>query len=81
MSWISWFAVYFILWWLCLFAVLPFGAHNQSDAGSVTAGTEPGAPLVLRLWPKLLLNSLLAGGMLLLIMWALSNADLQRYWS
>ena len=51
--WISYAALYFVLWWLCLFIVLPFGARNQEDAGEVVRGTEPGAPVLFRLWPKL----------------------------
>lgn len=81
MSWISWAAVYFILWWLCLFAVLPFGARNQSDTGNVTEGTEPGAPALLRLWPRLLANTVVSAILLALVIWALSNPMLQRYWS
>ena len=81
MGWISWLAVYFILWWVCLFAVLPFGARNQSDTGEVVKGTEPGAPLLFRLWPKLLATSVLAAIVMVLLMWGLSNPLLQRYWS
>ena len=54
-------ALYFLFWWLCLFAVLPFGARSQVDEGAVEPGTEPGAPknpFVLR---RLLINSLVAG--------------------
>lgn len=81
MGWISWLAVYFILWWVCLFAVLPFGVRNQHDTGEVTKGTEPGAPLLFRLWPKLLATSVLAAIVMVLLMWGLSNPALQRYWS
>ena len=42
-SWVSWTAIYFIIWWTTLFAVLPFGVRNQIDEGQVTPGTEPGA--------------------------------------
>jgi len=37
-------AIYFIIWWLTLFAVLPFGVRSQVEAGSVVPGSEPGAP-------------------------------------
>ncbi len=80
MSWISWAAVYFILWWVCLFAVLPFGVSNQHDEGEVTKGTEPGAPAFLKLWPKFLATTILAGVVLLLVMWGLSSPFLQHYW-
>ncbi|MGL4636512.1 MAG: DUF1467 family protein [Beijerinckiaceae bacterium] len=41
-------AVFFIIWWVTLFAVLPFGIRSQIDAGEVVAGSEPGAPMATR---------------------------------
>lgn len=40
----TWLAIYFIVWWLTLFVVLPFGVRSQHEAGEVTPGSEPGAP-------------------------------------
>jgi predicted secreted protein len=54
-------AVYFIIWWLTLFIVLPFGVRSQAEADQLVPGTEPGAPLKPRLWIKLLINTCLAG--------------------
>jgi predicted secreted protein len=39
------FAIYFIIWWVCLFVVLPFGVQTQSDSGEMIQGTSAGAPL------------------------------------
>lgn len=50
----SMFAVYFILWWVTLFAVLPFGVRSQMESGEEIAGTDPGAPSVPRMARKLL---------------------------
>lgn len=44
MSWISIIAIYFILWWVVLFAMLPFGLRTQEEDGEVTLGTVPSAP-------------------------------------
>ena len=44
MSWISIFAIYFILWWVVLFAMLPFGLRTQDEDGDVTLGTTASAP-------------------------------------
>ncbi|MEQ1942912.1 DUF1467 family protein [Mesorhizobium sp. VNQ89] len=44
MTWISVIAVYFVLWWLVLFAMLPFGLKTQDEDGEVTLGTVPSAP-------------------------------------
>ncbi|MEO9613044.1 MAG: DUF1467 family protein [Nitratireductor sp.] len=44
MSWVSGFAVYFIIWWVTLFVVLPFGLKTQDEDGDVTLGTTASAP-------------------------------------
>ena len=33
MSWTTAAAIYFIIWWVVLFAVLPFGVRNAGEAG------------------------------------------------
>ena len=39
-------AIYFIIWWVCLFVVLPFGVKNAHEAGeTVEQGNEHGAPV------------------------------------
>lgn len=45
MTWVSVFAVYFIIWWLTLFATLPFSLRTQDDEQDVTLGTVPSAPM------------------------------------
>jgi predicted secreted protein len=44
MSWISAFAIYFIIWWTVLFATLPFGLRTQAEDDDVTLGTVSSAP-------------------------------------
>lgn len=44
MGWVSIAAIYFIVWWLSLFAVLPFGLRTQEEEGDVSPGTVPSAP-------------------------------------
>lgn len=44
MTWVSVVALYFILWWLVLFATLPFGLKTQDDDDDVTLGTVSSAP-------------------------------------
>jgi predicted secreted protein len=53
-------AIYFLIWWIVLFAVLPWGVHNQEESGEVTPGTDPGAPAIHRVWGKLLWTTLIA---------------------
>ena len=54
-------AIYFIIWWVVLFAVLPWGVRSQEESGEIGAGTDPGAPQVPRIWLKLLWTTIAAG--------------------
>ena len=60
MSLISALAIFFIIWWLVLFAVLPFGVRSQQDAGDVTLGTDHGAPERPRLARKFAVTTAIA---------------------
>ena len=51
-------AIYFLIWWIVLFAVLPWGVRAQGEDG--TPGTDPGAPLAPRLMAKLVWTTLIA---------------------
>lgn len=54
-------AIYFVLWWVVLFAVLPIGVRNRYEVASdEVAGADPGAPVVPRLGLKVLLTTLIA---------------------
>jgi predicted secreted protein len=57
-------ALYFIIWWLTLFAVLPFGVRSQQEAGETIAGSDPGAPAMTRLGRIALINSVVSLGVL-----------------
>ena len=37
-------ALYFVIWWTVLFAVLPFGVRTQGEAGEIVPGTPASAP-------------------------------------
>jgi predicted secreted protein len=53
-------AIYFVIWWVVLFAVLPWGVRSQEESGEVTPGTDPGAPATHRVWRKLLWTTIVA---------------------
>jgi predicted secreted protein len=53
-------AIYFLIWWTVLFAVLPWGVRSQQERGPVTPGTDPGAPAIPRLKRKLVITTLVA---------------------
>ncbi|MGY4308428.1 putative secreted protein [Bradyrhizobium sp. USDA 4369] len=42
----TWLAIYFVLWWVTLFVILPFGVRSQHETGGVSPGTDPGAPTI-----------------------------------
>ena len=54
-------AVYFIIWWLVLFTVLPLGVSTQGEEGDVVPGTPESAPATPRLGRKFLLTTIIAG--------------------
>jgi predicted secreted protein len=57
----SMFAIYFVLWWTVLFAVLPFGIRNPGESGQkVSTGTDPGAPVMPRMARKLLWTTIVS---------------------
>ncbi len=56
----TWFAIYFVLWWVVLFVTLPFGVRSQHEDGGGAAGTDPGAPILARMGRKLLWTTLLS---------------------
>ena len=74
-------AIYAIVWWVCLFLVLPFGVRNQVDVGEIVHGSEAGAPVRPMWWRRVLWTTLLSIPMTALLLWALSNPVLQEYWS
>ncbi len=54
-------AIYFIIWWLVLFVVLPFGIRNAHETGEVVEeGNEPGAPTNPRLVQTAIITTILA---------------------
>lgn len=57
MGWVTGVAVYFVIWWLTLFMILPFGVHAQGDSSE---GHDPGAPVKPRVITKMLINTVIA---------------------
>ena len=50
----TWFAIYFVLWWVTLFVTLPFGVRSQHEDGESVPGTDPGAPIATQMGRKLI---------------------------
>jgi predicted secreted protein len=54
-------AIYVVLWWTVLFAVLPIGVRTQGEDGAVVPGTPESAPTAPRLIRVVLLTTLISG--------------------
>lgn len=83
MSWVSVAALYFILWWLVLFATLPFGLKTQDEDEHVTLGTvssAPKGPHMLRAFVRTtIVSAVILGGFYLLTKgFGLSVDDIPR---
>jgi predicted secreted protein len=57
MDWATGIMVYFVIWWIMLFAVLPLGVRRVENPGR---GQDPGAPENPQLLRKAIITSLIA---------------------
>ena len=69
-------ALYLMIWWTMLFAVLPFDVRSQAESGEFQRGTDPGAPVVPGLLKKALITSLLSAVILAGVIAAIRLIDL-----
>ncbi|MDQ0393796.1 DUF1467 family protein [Labrys monachus] len=53
-------ALFFVIWWMTLFAILPLGVKSQFEAGEVVPGSEGAAPQRPMLLRKAALTTLVA---------------------
>lgn len=59
-------ALYFVVWWTLLFAILPIRNQPETDPDRVVPGQDPGAPAAPRLREKAIWTTLLAGAAFLI---------------
>jgi predicted secreted protein len=72
MKWTSAIAIYFIIWWLVLFVVLPFGVRNAAETGEmVEGGNDEGAPVVHGLKWKAGVTTVVATMVFAVVYWLL----------
>ena len=69
-------ALFFVIWWILLFAVLPFGVRTRIDDGEVVAGADPGAPATPALREKAIWTTVLAAFALVIAAAAMPLAGL-----
>jgi predicted secreted protein len=54
-------AVYVVIWWTVLFAILPIGVRTQGEDGAIVPGTPESAPTRPRLIRVVLITTLVSG--------------------
>lgn len=64
-------AIYFLIWWIVLFAVLPWGVRAQGEGGA--PGTDPGAPIMTNLKLKLVWTTVVSSVVFASFMWVYSR--------
>lgn len=60
MGWALGGAIFVIIWWTVLFAVLPIGVRTQAEAGDVEPGTPGSAPVMARIGAKFALTTVIS---------------------
>lgn len=60
-------AIFFVVWWIVLFAVLPWGVRTQQENGEVVLGTEASAPANPHLVRKAVATTIVAAVVTFLI--------------
>jgi predicted secreted protein len=54
-------ALYFIIWWIVLFAMLPIGVRTSEEAGEkASPGTAESAPVMPNLLPKMVATTVVS---------------------
>jgi predicted secreted protein len=65
-------AMFLTIWWILLFAVLPFGVRSQNESAEIVRGTDPGAPVAPRLVMKAIWTTALSVVAFVALMWLIS---------
>jgi len=63
-------AIYFVMWWIVLSLTLPFGVRSQHEDGVGEPGTDPGAPILTRMGPKLIWTTVISAVIFAISMFA-----------
>jgi len=70
-------AIYFVLWWVVLFAVLPFGVRSHHEAGvPVAEGHCDAAPVNPNLGRKFIATTLITAVLFALLWWVVERSGL-----
>jgi predicted secreted protein len=70
MSWLGGIFVFLMIWWVVIFAVLPFGVRRDETPES---GNDPGAPQNPMLWRKMAVATVISGIIWGIVYWAVQQ--------
>ncbi len=70
MSWLTEFVVYALIWWVVLFAVLPWGIERDENP---VPGHDAGAPKAPRLWIKMAVTTGIAAVLWVIAIWLIRS--------
>jgi predicted secreted protein len=70
MSWLTEAVVYALIWWVVLFAVLPWGIQRNDNPAP---GHDPGAPKAPRLWIKMAVTTGISAVIWLIAIWLIRS--------
>jgi predicted secreted protein len=76
MNWVTITAIYLVVWWLCLFIVLPIGVKTQDEDESTILGTVGSAPARPMLVRKALAATVLSALIVGALVWAWDYFDI-----
>lgn len=68
-------AIYLVIWWTVLFAILPLGVRTQGEDGSVVPGTPESAPTRPRLLRVVVLTTLVSA-VVFAVVWLVMRYDM-----
>jgi predicted secreted protein len=71
MGWVPGIVVYIIIWWVVIFAVLPFGVRPAEEGDVGHAAGAPGNPRLLR---KAVVTTLISAALWLMVYWAITSS-------
>jgi predicted secreted protein len=70
MTYVSYAAIYFVIWWVVLFTVLPFGVKTVE---AVEQGHDAGAPVSAHMFKKAAVTTAISAAVFAIGLWVLST--------
>ncbi len=70
------FGIFFVIWWITLFAVMPFGIKTQQEEQSIVPGTAESAPANPHLLRTMLITTAISCVLFAVAHWAYVSPDI-----